>query len=481
MATVEALQAEVADLRRQVAELQATVKALLAENAALRAENTVLKAEVASLKGRLGMDSSNSSKPPSTDSPFKRPPPQPSTGKRPGAQRGHKGRYRRQAATADVMETVAPCACAHCGEALGAGDVTGRPFVREIVDIEVKHHVRHIELLAAKCPKCRKKTRAQAPAGTPTGAFGPQVQATVGLMTMQGISRGDAQKLLKSMFDLDMSIGSIDKACTDVERSVDAAVEQVAKHIGDAAVAHADETGWHVRGKLGWLWSALAKGAEYFRFDPKRDRDALRALVGEFSGLLHSDRWGPYKLFAPEMRQLCHAHLRRDIQALIDADGADTAVGKRLLELSNEMFALWHAFERKEIDAAALENQMVPVKSGWEAAARTLAQRPQGKGRALGRSLLALWPALWNFVEYELVQPTNNEQEQGLRKAVKIRKNSFGSTSEAGAKRMAALLTVLGTARRQGVHLLRWLADALDRRTRGLAPPLLLPVGAGAA
>ena len=146
-----------------------------------------------------------------------------------------------------------------------------------------------------------------------------------------------------------------------------------------------------------------------------------------------------------------------------------------MLALSNEMFAVWHSFRREEIDATALLEKLAPVEEGWKADATLLQAGPKGKGRALGASLLKLWPALWNFAIYDDVEPTNNAQEQAIRKAVKIRKNTFGSTSAAGAQRTAGLLTIRGTARRQGIAVFQWLTEALDRHNRGLAGLLLLP------
>ena len=264
MTTDPAILNELQDLRRQVAELLEVVGALRAENAVLKAENAALKVKVVELERRLGMDSSNSSKPPSSNSPFKRPPPTPPSGRKPGGQPGHPGKFRKLSTTPDVVVPCKPCACEHCYAELGDHDLVGEPMVREVIDIEVKHHVRHIKLFEARCPACHKKTRAQAPAGTPPGTFGPSVDAAIGLLTMHGVSRGDVQKFIKALFDLDISIGAIDQACTHVADASADAVEEIARHIEAAGVVHADETGWDVRGKLGWLWVALTAEAELF-------------------------------------------------------------------------------------------------------------------------------------------------------------------------------------------------------------------------
>ena len=134
-------------------------------------------------------------------------------------------------------------------------------FVHEVVDIEVKSHVRHIEMLAVKCPQCKRRTRAPAPAGMPKGALGPNLHAAIGLLTMPATSRGDIQHLIHALFGVDVAIGTIDNTLTTLAQASAAAVDQVWHHVNGESVAHADETGWHVRGKLGGMWSAIVAGA----------------------------------------------------------------------------------------------------------------------------------------------------------------------------------------------------------------------------
>jgi hypothetical protein len=140
------------------------------------------------------------------------------------------------------------------------------------------------------------------------------------------------------------------------------------------------------------------------------------------------------------------------------------------------MFCIWHAFGRGEIDCVQLAAQMAPIQKRWKQLADTAETTTTGKPRALGRSMLKLWPALWAFIDLEGVAPTNNEQEQALRIAVRIRKNSYGSTSEAGAQFVSRMLSILGTARRQGVPFIDWLRQARTAFRQGLAPPPLLQV-----
>ncbi|MDP9347973.1 MAG: transposase [Gemmatimonadota bacterium] len=92
----------------------------------------------------------------------------------------------------------------------------------------------------------------------------------------------------------------------------------------------------------------------------------------------------------------------------------------------------------------------------------------------LGRDLLRLWPALWNWVEVEGVEPTNNAAERGLRKAVLWRKGSFGSASFRGLRMSERLLTASETCRQQKRPLLGYLSEAITALRSGLPAPKIL-------
>ena len=132
--------------------------------ASLQQELKVLRAENAELRRRLGLDSSTSSKPPSSDGLRKKPLSlrQPS-GRPSGGQKGHKGETLRQRAEADRIVTHAAAACRHCGSALSLGEARGLER-RQVFDlperlIEVTEH----RGLVYACAECGGATRAAFP------------------------------------------------------------------------------------------------------------------------------------------------------------------------------------------------------------------------------------------------------------------------------------------------------------------------------
>ena len=84
------------------------------------------------------------------------------------------------------------------------------------------------------------------------------------------------------------------------------------------------------------------------------------------------------------------------------------------------------------------------------------------------------WPILWTFTRFEGVEPTNNAVERALRHGVIYRKLSYGTASEGGSRFVERILTVIATARQQGVDLMGYLTDAMLSQRAGIAAPVLL-------
>ncbi len=97
-----------------------------------------LAAEVAELKRRLGSDSSNSSKPPSSDAPWNKPAKARSgrgrSGRRPGKQPGDPGMSRSLSDSPDRVVLIEPSCCCGCGSRLAGCPVIGVDR-RQVVDL----------------------------------------------------------------------------------------------------------------------------------------------------------------------------------------------------------------------------------------------------------------------------------------------------------------------------------------------------------
>ena len=153
--------------------------ALRLANAALRAENAVLHERVRELEARLGQNSSNSSRPPSSDPPQApaRPKALPSGRKR-GGQPGHRGACRALLPVEQVAEVVAvvPKVCRHCGQPFpaSAGRRRSRVWRHQVVELlPLAVRVTEYQMAVRHCPACGKRTRTDLPAGCHVGRSAP--------------------------------------------------------------------------------------------------------------------------------------------------------------------------------------------------------------------------------------------------------------------------------------------------------------------
>ncbi len=487
LARVGSLERQVAERDQIIAERDRTITALEEQMAALLARVDGLTRTIAELEARLASNSSNSSRLPSSDPPWtkkkpKRAPPKRKgkAGRKRGGQRGHKGTARSFVAPEDVDEFIraAPSQCTGCGHVV-PGDaafwIARRHQVTEIPTPQ--RHITEHQYLACRCEGCDQVCEADDTAGVTRSAFGPNVHALAALLTGAfRMSRRNTSAAFATLYGLDISVGAIQNLIDRVSAAIAPTVDQVAHEVHSSPAVHADETSWpFARGK-GWLWVATTPDAALFHIDEHRSRQALAELLPpEYPGVVHCDRWRPYEVYAVGRRQLCHAHLRRDIQGLIDRGGAAKPIGERLLAESNRLFHAWHQFQAEALTRRQLRRATVVIRARWAKLAKQAKASPDKKARALGKDMLRQWPALWTFIGTDEVEPTNNDAERALRHGVIWRKLSFGSDSVKGAIFASRILTVVETARRRGADLLDWMKRAVVAATQKRPPPALQP------
>ena len=233
-------------LTRELLE-KASKKQLIEIVLALRKENEELKQRVAELERRLGMNSNNSSKPPSSDPPDKkaRRGKKNNSKQKRGAQPGHKPQNRPLVPVAEVdqLEKIVPQTCEKCGCSNLKLDFED-PFRHQYVDIPpAAVRVFETQLITGSCNGCGHINRPDLPESTPRGSFSPRVQASVAYLT--GACRLGKRKtlqLLKDLFGLDMSLGSVTACEKAVSRALGQPVEQAQQHVQQGLILHADET-----------------------------------------------------------------------------------------------------------------------------------------------------------------------------------------------------------------------------------------------
>jgi transposase len=453
-----------------------------AETTRLKAEVEKLGLENQELRARLGKDSTNSSKPPSSDPPqcrYKRAK-RMKSGKKAGGQTGHKG-VTREVVPPERVDTIIehrPETCSHCNAALAGAALAGEPIPRQVIELpEIRPKVVEHHFQALLCEACGTVNRAPTP---PEAMWytGPRLTAFAALLCGRyRLSREEAADLLRSALGVPISKATVQACCERTSAALAGPVDELVEALKQMATLFVDETGWKLAGARRWLWVAVATTFTVFSVSLRRGRQQLVDWLGAaFEGVVHSDRWSAYKMFSPEHRQLCWAHLLRDLQAIIDAEGEGKTQAESMTTASASLFKEWHAFKDGVFDRAELhlrtDSFRKDFRSFCEAGA---AQKTDRRWRALGSDLIRLWPAVFRFLDVENVEPTNNNAEQAVRQAVIWRRSSQGSRSEDGAMFVGRVLTATTTCRRQGRSPLDFLTEAVLCFLHERPPPSLRP------
>jgi transposase len=381
---------------RTLADALAVLDVVCAEVVGLRAENAQLRARVQELEARLGQNSTNSSRPPSSDPPETPPrPPAPPSGRRRGGQPGHAPQQRAFVPSEQVDQFVThwPSHCRGCQAPL-APDAVGEPVRHQVTELPpVRAVVTEHQLQHVRCAGCGTTTCAGLPADVPAGAFGPRLQATVAVLSGRyRLSRREVVGVCTDVLSAPLAVGSVDRLCQATATALAAPVAALAQAVQQAPSAHADETGWREAGQRRWLWVVVTAMATVFTLAPSRGSVVIQGLLGAtFAGYLITDRWSAYTWLAPARRQVCWAHLKRDFQKLVDYGGPGRAIGQEALRLLAGLFGAWARLARRPHPAAAIRTARAPVSMALPPARGDRAAEPvRQDGQLLHRPAQAL-------------------------------------------------------------------------------------------
>jgi transposase len=447
---------------------------------ALEARVAALEATVEQLREQLQQDSRTSSRPPSSDPPqalAKRPRREP-TGRRPGGQPGHEAHARLLVPSdqADVVVPVKPERCRRCQHPLQGED---RPPQRhQVTDIPpIRPVVTEYQLHRLVCPVCGAATRAEWPAGVPAGGFGPRVQANTARCTgAYHVSTRTTQSVLDDLFGVSLGLGSVAHLEPATAQAVAEPVAAARAYVQAEPVAYADETGWREGQHRAWLWTVVTAWVTGFAVRRSRRGQVARELMGEQCwGWLVTDRWSAYPWYPTWRRQLCWAHLLRDLEAMIARGGGSAETGEALRAQARQMFQWWHRGRDGTLAPASFVSYRWPVRQEVE---RLLeAGQTCGVPKTVGtcRQIFRLRQALWTFVRHPEVGPTNNAAERAIRPGVLWRKGSFGTQSAAGSRFVEAMMTVAATLTQQHRQVLDYLTTACEAALHREPAPSVLP------
>jgi transposase len=444
----------------------------------LRVRVTALEAENAELKRRLGLNSQNSSKPPSSDGLAKQAPKslRGRSARKPGGQNGHPGSTLAQVADPDEVLRHEPVACGGCGDGLaGAVEVGARR--RQVFDLPpIRVRVTEHQMVERRCA-CGVVTRGAAPAGVDAPVrYGPRIAAiVVYLYVGQFLSRKRTAQALAELFDTPVSAGTVASMTRRAATGLDGFLELVRGRIADARVAHFDETGFRVEGRLHWVHSASTGKYSLIVVHDKRGRVAMDAagVLPSFTGVAVHDAWAPYDCYKAATHALCNAHLLRELVAVTETSVPDQRgwcwaeqVRDALLELKALVDEAVTA-GRTGIDPALLATLTGRIRSASliaVGATRGRRDRIEAKHHALATRILHRQADYLRFATDFRVPFDNNAAEREIR-MVRLREKVSGCMRTlTGARDFAAIRSYLATAAKHGLGFLHVLAELVVGR-----------------
>ena len=445
------------------------------------------------IEEKLNQNSKNSSRPPSSDGFDKEVPAKKK--KRERNVRGSKPRQMRQLRASEECDEVhdyQPEQCRDCGAPLsGLDEHPHRHQVWELPPIEPR--VIEYRLHELSCTNCGQQTRANLPVGVSESGNGERLSAIVGLLSgVYRQSHAQVQSLMSELFGVPLSYGGVNRLRQEMSKALSAVSQAAGEYVQAQPLLYSDETsfpqgnrdGKNPQKTKGWLWVLVTPLVSFFEVALSRSQEIAQRLIGEeFAGIVTSDRYGVYGWIAHAQRQVCWAHLKRDLTAISERTGVSQEIGAALLRRERRLFRWWHQFREGTLSREAFIVMVEKLRAGFkteleEAASYTIAQKEKtsfAKTVRTCRKILQIEPALWTFVYTPGVEPTNNAAERALRPAVIWRRTSYGSQSEAGSQFVSRMLTVSASLKSQERSVLEFLTQACRCARLGLAPPSLIP------
>lgn len=464
---------------------------LLALTLSLAAENALLKARLAELERRLGLNSSNSGKPPTSDGlrkPARVTSLREKSGKKPGGQKGHAGETLRQSGAPDATIDHFPSVCEGCGAALTremALDLARDYAARQVFDLPeprplvVTEHRAHV----CRCAGCGEQTRGAFPEGVAAPVqYGPRIAAFA--TYLQHGQLLPEKRLAATMADLfgvkiaTATLANMSRACAESLRGF---VETVRDRVADAPVKHMDETGFRIGGVLQWLHVASTGLLTFYRACAKRG-----SLLADVSGVVVHDHWKPYFKMPGVSHALCNAHHLRELKALVEIEKEEWA-----RQMQRLLRRACHATNLARAAGVVVKPGLVArIERRYDALvadglAFHLAQpplsraTPKGGGKRRGRVPLRTGHNLLlrfqtrredtlRFLRDPDVPFSNNLAEGDVRMTKLRQKISGGFRTSDGAEDFATIRSFISTARKQGWNMIEALGQDPDELLRTL-------------
>ncbi len=434
-------------------------------------------ATIQKLRDEIAKNSSNSSKPPSSDG-LKKPQPRSlrKKGHRPlGGQPGHKGNTLKMVDEPDEVVLHPVTSCPHCQTELSDMEPVGYEK-RQLFDVppirlEVTEHQAEVK----QCPGCGQQVKGMFPTYiTQPTQYGPRLKAQASyLNNYHFIPLERTEELLTDFYGHSPSEPAVLAANHQLVVQIDPALTSIRQQLVESDVANFDESGLRVAGKLHWLHVASTSHLTHYHVHRQRGQEGMAAgeILSLFQGEAVHDHWSPYLKFDNCRHNFCNAHHLRELQ-FIAAQYQQrwaTQMAQLLLEIKAEVAAtpdpatclpaerLLH-YETEYDKLIAMGVAANPLPDDPPPKKRGRRQQPPPKN--LLDRLAKHKSGVLAFMHDFRIPFDNNLAERDVR-MVKVKQKVSGAfRTHTGADTFCAIRSYISTVRKHGLNVIDAMYDA---------------------
>lgn len=435
------------------------LKAIEEENEKLKEENAYLKFELEELRAKRYK--SGKKKPPDDGNLT---PPAVHPKKKRGGLFGHIGWFRKKPKMIDRIEDVRLDKCPECGSRDLTECVSTHEHIQEDIvlpTVEVTLYRKH----RYYCKNCKEIISPKGSDEIPGSCIGPRAKAFAAFLKYAiKISGRDVTALFSKCFNLKIASSSISGFMDQLKAEALPIYEDLIKAIRHSRFLHADETGWSIDGINHWLWKFSNKKVCVSHIDKSRGQAVVDKIIGDtYDGVLITDFLSAYNKIGARAKQRCLVHILRDLKKVMKYWHDDREVMRycqRLKKLFEDAIQLYRDYKDKMWDTVYCARR--------ESLAQALKDFdfPNPNKRILRRFVKRLARhknEILTFLYIKDIDPHNNHAEQQIRPDVIFRKVTFGNRSLAGAENHSVIMSIIQTAKLNGLDPIEALSKLLLR------------------
>jgi len=438
-----------------------------------------VNAELTDKVAKLSKNSSNSSKPPSSDI-VKPPRKKKGNGSRNiGGQPGHTKHERTPFTTEEIddFQTHTLDVCPDCGGKLKEVENAAR-VVQQVEVVKKPIHIEQHTGLCYWCEHCQKFHYAPMPAHIEKGQLiGPRLTATIAYMKGAcHCSFSTIRKFLRDVVGVTISRGQLSKLIQKASAAFEQAYNELLEYLPNEAKLNVDETGHKENKKRFWTWCFRGDAYTLFKIADTRGSRVLIDVLGEdFAGVIGCDYFSAYRKYMKDfdiLIQFCIAHLIRELKYLADlTDKTTSDYGQKLLDAMRDMFSIFHKAE--ELTESSFTKAMEASRKAFLGI--VLNDVPKSRqAQNLANRFRTHGDAYFRFITTPGIEPTNNLAEQAIRFVVIDRYITQGTRSENGRLWSERIWTVLATCASQGRNAFDFICQSIQAHFSDQPLPSLL-------